>query len=182
MRMHHLSLPPSPPREFHLNRTLLGVAELLGFIVLVALMARWANGIQRKWMESDRKAAELKAAQQTALEGGEDESEQLGLVETGGVDAEDGHKGGMPDVRRQLKLLRLDTYADAFEKHGFDYWPEILRLPPQRFAMMVESTGMSVNHAERLREQLACQRQAMGIKQAGWRRDDNPGSDSCAVL
>jgi hypothetical protein len=87
---------------------------------------------------------------------------------------------GMEHVRRELEKLRLGQYAEAFEREGYDYWLEILKLPKKRFVRLVFKTSMTANHADRLYEQLAIQRKAMGIR--GERDPDGDDLESCVIL
>jgi hypothetical protein len=86
----------------------------------------------------------------------------------------------MENVRRELEKLRLGQYAEAFEREGYDYWLEILKLPKKRFVRLVFKTSMTANHADRLYEQLAIQRKAMGIR--GERDPDGDDLESCVIL
>lgn len=71
--------------------------------------------------------------------------------------------GSMAGVKHELQKLRLDQYCSKFEQLGYDFWPEIQRLPPKRFAKLVHGVGMSANHCDRLKEALADQRKKLGI-------------------
>ena len=86
---------------------------------------------------------------------------------------------GMENVRRELEKLRLGQYAEAFEREGYDYWLEILKLPKKRFVRLVLKTSMSADHADRLYEQLDIQRKAMGIRGV---RDPDGDDLVCVIL
>ena len=135
--------------------------QLLIFVVCIGAASRFSERRQRQQAAADQ----MNAAKRRCLgvdEGNED-SEQLGLVEVAADDDADDRQ----TVRRELAKLRLGCYTDAFLEHGYDYWPEILRLPSDRLAILVHVTGMSINHAHRFREQLVAQRLATGIQQMG---------------
>ena len=87
---------------------------------------------------------------------------------------------GSDGVAFELAKLRMDRYADAFMQHGYDHWPEILRLPPMRREMLIERVGMSANHADRFKEQLRVQRQAAGIPDPS--RGSASGDEECVIL
>ena len=57
---------------------------------------------------------------------------------------------GIALVERVLNDLRLDKYVRAFEKAGYDDWPEILAMEGEDFDMLVVRTGIAPNHADRL--------------------------------
>ena len=140
--------------------------QLLLFMICVGVGGSFLERRQKQQAEVDAAEARRKRAhEQAMIHDTEEECEQLGLVAAHEQDAD--AKDDAQDVRRELDKLRLGRYADAFLKHGYDYWPEILRLPRSRVAVLVEVTGMPINHGHRFREQLAVQREAMGIKQVG---------------
>jgi hypothetical protein len=142
----------------------LSLLQLLLFMVCVGVGGSYLERRQKQQAAAEAAEARRKREYAKAMaDDSEEDGEQLGLV----APCEHDTDSDAQDVRRQLERLRLGRYADAFLEHGYDYWPEILRLPHSRLAVLVEVTGMAVNHGHRLREQLAAQREAMGIRQAG---------------
>lgn len=91
---------------------------------------------------------------------------------------------GIERVRWELKRLKLEKYADAFEENGFDLWPEIVRLDQDRFRTLVRTAKLPANHAARLNEQLALQRSRLGIRRPGDRAIDEDADvdEACVIL
>ena len=157
---------------FHTMAVLIPV--LLGIACMIHCRNRWDEKQEQKkraaQMMNDMDGAtadvglemnELNPAARAAAMEAEQAARAAGGEESGG-----GGSGGMAGVKHELGKLRLDRYASAFEEHGFDFWPKIMRLPPKRFAKMVETVGMAENHADRLKETLRVQRSVQGISLA----------------
>ena len=89
-------------------------------------------------------------------------SARVGAEANAGVHDAKGEAG----VRQNLERLHLDQYTSELLAHGYDDWPEILRLPEDRFQKLVRLTNMSANHADRLEEALSEQRRQRGIQRA----------------
>jgi len=166
-------------REAHVAMQLMFVVL---FLSLLGGLVWWTEQREKRRLALARAKAMLKDDTHELMNaGGSDCSSTAELAEnaTDTVIIE-----GMDGVRHELTKLRLAKYADAFEQHGFDHWPEILRLPRDRFAKLVKLTDMTPNHVDRLQEQLKVQRRASGIQRAA--REEKPGEDafeeSCVIL
>ena len=168
----------TPWREINL------LIMMLSFIVIICVGACIS-----RWLE--RRQDRLRGARSTRLSTNDDDeegpaSDAPGLkpvAEAGSESREtpsEPRAAGMENVRRELEKLRLGQYAEAFEREGYDYWLEILKLPKKRFVRLVFKTSMTANHADRLYEQLAIQRKAMGIR--GERDPDGDDLESCVIL
>ena len=129
--------------------------QLLFVISILACIGWLVRCTERRHKADLERKAELERHAQDSLE-----MVELAPVEETEVAA------GVLGVRQHLNRLRLDEYAEDFEQHGYDYWPEILRLSQDRFDKLVKLTKMSPNHIDRLREALASQRKERGIQRA----------------
>jgi len=160
---------------------------MLSFIVIICVGA-----CVSRWLE--RRQERLRGARSMRLSTNDDDDDDDGpasdapglkpVAEAPGSESCEAALGpraaGMENVRRELEKLRLGQYAEAFEREGYDYWLEILKLPKKRFVRLVFKTSMTANHADRLYEQLAIQRKAMGIR--GERDPDGDDLESCVIL
>lgn len=135
---------------FNLSQAILVLSCILGLVT-------WS---ERRDERKKRELAELKR-QEMMMEDGDDgeAASELTPARLGESPEDD-----MKEVAAELEKLRLGQYTKAFQENGYDYWPEILRMPRPRLAALVTQTKMSVNHADRLREQLSEQRKRLGIQ------------------
>ena len=158
---------------------------MLSFIVIVCIGACFF-----RWFESRQER--LRGVRSMRLSTNDDDDDEGPASDAPGLKpvAEAGSESretpsepraaGMENVRRELEKLRLGQYAEAFEREGYDYWLEILKLPKKRFVRLVFKTSMTANHADRLYEQLEIQRKVMGIR--GERDPDGDDLTACVIL
>ena len=167
----------TPWREINL------LIMMLSFIMIICVGALFF-----RWLE--RRQDRLRGARSTRLSTNDDDeegpaSDAPGLkpvAEAGSESCEaasEPRAAGIENVRQELEKLRLGQYAEAFEREGYDYWLEILKLPKKRFVRLVLKTSMTANHADRLYEQLEIQRKVMGIRAV---RDPDGDDLVCVIL
>lgn len=161
-------------------RNLFGLLLLVCFIIcLLKFAERQESKSQRRSMLNDTDAEDV-------MQGGLELTELQAANEGGSTSStvDNSLLVGMGGVRCELAKLQLEKYADAFEQHGFDNWPEIMRLPRDRFTAMAELTGMSKNHVDRLQEQLAKQRRATNgrVQRAAISGSSSNAEEVCVIL
>ena len=168
----------TPWREINL---LIMLLSLIMIICVGACIFRWL----------ERRQERLRGAKSMRLSTNDDDEEGPApdapglkpVAEAGSESREaasEPRAAGIENVRRELEKLRLGQYAEAFEREGYDYWLEILKLPKKRFVRLVFKTSMTANHADRLYEQLEIQRKVMGIR--GERDPDGDDLTACVIL
>lgn len=157
---------------------------MLSFIVIVCIGACFF-----RWFESRQER--LRGVRSMRLSTNDDDDDEGPASDAPGLKpvaeagsesceaASEPRAAGIENVRRELEKLRLGQYAEAFEREGYDYWLEILKLPKKRFVRLVFKTSMTANHADRLYEQLEIQRKVMGIRAV---RDPDGDDLVCVIL
>lgn len=55
----------------------------------------------------------------------------------------------MAEVREHLDACKLARYLEAFERNGYDDWPELMAMDSDKLQVLVKRTGMPPNHADR---------------------------------
>ena len=137
------------------------LGALVACLVIFCLLMAWSNKRQA------RAAAEAKAVALTKAEENVEPAEDA---------LED-----MDRVRHELNSVGLGQYADAFEQNGYDNWGEILRLPEARFTKLRRVLQMPSNHADRLNDTLAAQRQVTGVQRVRIRAADTMADSECSI-